>query len=51
MKVIREPTADELEEGTVLTTRSVYDWRSVGWEPQAPQPKKSLGYPLVILQQ
>ena len=27
MGVLREPTAEELEDGTVLTTRSVYDWR------------------------
>ena len=27
MGVLRDPTPEELEEGTVLTTRSVYDWR------------------------
>lgn len=27
MGVLREPTSEEVEEGTILTTRSVYDWR------------------------
>ena len=30
MKVLREPTAEERERGTLLTTRSVYDWRNRG---------------------
>ena len=27
MKVLEDPTPDELAEGSILTTRSVYDWR------------------------
>ena len=27
MKVLEDPTPEELEEGSILTTRSVYDWR------------------------
>ena len=27
MKVLEEPTEEELEQGSILTTRSVYDWR------------------------